>query len=169
MTIAPRGHSVPVPGELGGAAMVIDLLLKRADELGVQFRYETGVTNLVTADDSVVGVAWKSFDRTGVVRTPAVIVAAGGFVMNPDMVAEHTPSLGSKLFTLGSTYDDGLGLRSAEFLVREHLPLERVLLIAVGNDRVRDRVRAALDAVGLRTRVAVYPPWFQPTADLPEE
>jgi hypothetical protein len=23
---APRGHSVPVPGELGGAAMVIDLL-----------------------------------------------------------------------------------------------------------------------------------------------
>ncbi len=33
---APRGHSVPVPGELGGAAMVIDLLVKRADELGVR-------------------------------------------------------------------------------------------------------------------------------------
>ena len=48
--------------------------------------------------------------------------------------------------------------------MHENLPLERVLLIAVGNDRVRDRVRAALDAVGLRTRVAVYPPWFQPTA-----
>ena len=31
--------------------------------------------------------------------------------MNPDMVAEHTPALGSKLFTLGSTYDDGLGIR----------------------------------------------------------
>ena len=44
---APRGHSVPVPGELGGAAMVIDLLVKRADELGVEIRYETGVTNLV--------------------------------------------------------------------------------------------------------------------------
>ena len=43
---APRGHSVPVPGELGGAAMVIDLLVKRADELGVQVRYETGVTDL---------------------------------------------------------------------------------------------------------------------------
>ena len=53
--------------------------------------------------------------------------------------------------------------------VRECLPLERVLLIAVGNDRVRDRVRAALDAVGLRTRVAVYPPWFQPTPDADEE
>jgi hypothetical protein len=60
--------------------------------------------------------------------------------------------------------DEGARLRSAEFLVHENLPLERVLLIAVGNDRVRDRVRVALDAVGLRTRVAVYPPWFQPTA-----
>ena len=59
--------------------------------------------------------------------------------------------------------DEGSRLLSAEVLVRESLPLERVLLIAVGNDRVRDRVRAALDAVGLRTRVAVYPPWFQPT------
>jgi ssDNA thymidine ADP-ribosyltransferase DarT-like protein len=64
--------------------------------------------------------------------------------------------------------DDGARLRSAEFLVRELLPLERVLLIAVGNDRVRDRVRAALDAVGVRTRVAVYPPWFQPTVEEPE-
>lgn len=40
-----------------------------------------------------------------------VVLAAGGFVMNPEMVAAHTPALGSKLFTLGSTYDDGLGLR----------------------------------------------------------
>ena len=60
--------------------------------------------------------------------------------------------------------EEGSRMLSAEFLVRESLPLERVLLIAVGNDRVRDRVRTALDAVGLRTRVAVYPPWFQPTA-----
>ena len=38
-----------LPGELGGAAMVIDLLVKRADELGVQIRYETGATALITA------------------------------------------------------------------------------------------------------------------------
>jgi succinate dehydrogenase/fumarate reductase flavoprotein subunit len=56
-------------------------------------------------------VAWRSFDETGYLRAGAVVLAAGGFVMNPDMVAEHTPALGSKLFTLGSTYDDGLGIR----------------------------------------------------------
>ncbi len=44
---APRGHKVPVPGDTGGAGMVIDLLLKRAASLGVQIRYETGATALI--------------------------------------------------------------------------------------------------------------------------
>lgn len=118
---APRGHSVPVPGELGGAAMVIDLLVKRATELGVQIRYETGVTNLVVEDGSVVGVRWKHFGETGSIRAKAVIIAAGGFAMNPEMVAELTPALGQKRKTkhhgevepyiLGNPNDDGLGIR----------------------------------------------------------
>lgn len=58
---------------------------------------------------------------------------------------------------------DDEGLASGEFLVKGEVPLERIQLIAVANDRVRDRVRAALSAVGAKTRVAVYPPWFQPS------
>ena len=119
---APRGHSVPVPGELGGAAMVVDLLVKRADEVGVQIRYETGATALVLDDDgAVVGVTWKHFTETGAVKAKAVIIAAGGFVMNPDMVAEHTPALGQPRrskhhglvapYILGNPNDDGLGIR----------------------------------------------------------
>lgn len=119
---APRGHSVPVPGELGGAAMVIDLLVKRADELGVQVQYETGVTNLVVdGDGTVVGASWKRFSETGSVRAKAVVIAAGGFAMNPEMVAEHTPALGQPRRTkhhglvapyiLGNPHDDGLGIR----------------------------------------------------------
>lgn len=119
---APRGHSVPVPGELGGADMVIKLLLKRADELGVEMRYETGATNLVVDDQgAVVGVRWKNFGVTGAVKAGAVIIAAGGFAMNPEMVAEHTPALGQKRKTkhhgevepyiLGNPNDDGLGIK----------------------------------------------------------
>ncbi len=111
-TPAPRGHKVPVPGDTDGAKLVMDLLRDRIAEAGVDVRYETGATNLITdGGGEVTGLAWRSFQQTGVVRTPAVVIAAGGFVMNPDMVAEHTPALGSKLFTLGSTYDDGLGIR----------------------------------------------------------
>lgn len=119
---APRGHSVPVPGELGGADMVIKLLLKRAEELGVQIRYETGATNLVLdPDGAVAGVTWKSFGDTGAVRAKSVIIAAGGFAMNPEMVAQYTPALGQKRKTkhhgevepyiLGNPNDDGLGIR----------------------------------------------------------
>ena len=108
---APRGHKVPVPGDTGGASMVIDLLLKRADELGVQMRYETGATGLIRDDGDVVGVTWKHFNDTGAIRAKAVVIAAGGFVMNPEMVAAHTPKLAEKPFVLGNTYDDGLGIR----------------------------------------------------------
>jgi len=109
---APRGHKVPVPGDTDGAKLVMDLLTERVAEAGVDVRYETGVTNLiVSAGGDIAGVGWRSFQDTGMVRASAVVIAAGGFVMNPDMVAEHTPALGSKLFTLGSTYDDGLGIR----------------------------------------------------------
>ena len=63
--------------------------------LGVQIRYETGATKLILdADGAVVGVAWKQFTETGAVRAKSVIIAAGGFAMNPEMVAEHTPALG---------------------------------------------------------------------------
>ncbi len=108
---APRGHKVPVPGDTEGTKMVMDLLRERIEEAGVEVRYETGATNLVADESGAVrGLAWRSFEETGYVAG-AVVIAAGGFVMNPDMVAEHTPRLAEKPFTLGSTYDDGLGIR----------------------------------------------------------
>src|ERR1700753_3679467 len=115
---APRGHKVPVPGDTGGASMVIDLLLKRAASLGVQIRYETGATELVVdgsgPNSKVTGVMWKKFTEVGAVKAKSVIIAAGGFVMNPDMVAEYTPKMAEKPFVLGNTYDDGLGIRMGE-------------------------------------------------------
>ncbi len=108
---APRGHKVPVPGDTQGAAMVIDLLLKRAAEIGVQIRYETGATQLILRDGAVAGVGWRHFGETGAIRCASVVIAAGGFVMNKDMVAAYTPKLAEKPFVLGNTYDDGLGIR----------------------------------------------------------
>lgn len=110
---APRGHKVPVPGDTEGTRIVLDLLRDRLEEAGVEVRYETGASHLVVdGDGTVVGVGWRRFEETGVVAADAVVLTAGGFVMNADMVAEHTPALASrKIFTLGATYDDGLGIR----------------------------------------------------------
>ena len=69
----------------------------------------------------MVGVIWKHFTETGAVKANSVIIAAGGFAMNPDMVAEYTPALGQERKTkhhgmvapyiLGNPNDDGLGIR----------------------------------------------------------
>ncbi|KRF16508.1 hypothetical protein ASG90_09440 [Nocardioides sp. Soil797] len=113
---SPRGHKVPVAGDTEGTKLVMDLLRDRLADEGVEVRYETGASALVVATGStdVVGVRWKRFAETGVVRCHAVILAAGGFVMNEDMVAKFTPNLAEKPFVLGSTYDDGLGIRLGE-------------------------------------------------------
>ncbi|NNG96053.1 FAD-binding protein [Gordonia araii] len=112
---APRGHKVPKPGDTGGASMVIDLLQAELDRLGVEVRYETGARNLVVDEGpegrTVVGVRWKTTEGEGYIRAGSVVIAAGGFVMNPEMVAEHVPQMAEKPFVLGSTYDDGLGIR----------------------------------------------------------
>jgi 3-oxo-5alpha-steroid 4-dehydrogenase len=108
---APRGHKVPVPGDTQGAKLVIDLLVGCAKKLGVQIRYETQATGLVTEEGRVCGVRWRSFAGDGVIRARSTILAAGGFVMNAEMVAEHVPQLARKPFVLGTTYDDGAGIR----------------------------------------------------------
>jgi len=108
---APRGHKVPVPGDTGGAKLVVDLLVRRARELGVEIRYETAATDLITDRGRVTGVRWRSHEGTGELAAGSVILAAGGFVMNADMVAQHVPHLAEKPFVLGTPYDDGLGIR----------------------------------------------------------
>jgi 3-oxo-5alpha-steroid 4-dehydrogenase len=127
---APRGHKVPVPGDTQGAALVTGLLEKKAVELGVEIRFETGAMQLVLDDSAVVGVAWKRFEENGFIKARSVVVAAGGFVMNKDMVARHTPELAEKPFTLGSTYDDGLGIRMGQSAGGQALHMDSCFITA---------------------------------------
>src|ERR1700712_2755930 len=107
---APRGHKVPHPGDTDGAKIVLDRLAERLAETDAEVRYETGASNLVVDDGTVVGIGWRRFDERGFIRAKAIVIAAGGYVGNDKMVAEYTPQLGFKLFPLASTYDDGLGI-----------------------------------------------------------
>ncbi len=109
---APRGHKVPKPGDTGGAKLVLDRLAEQIAATDIEVRYETGAASLVVAAaDRVVGVGWRRFSERGFIRAGAVVIAAGGYVGNDAMVAAYTPQLGSKLFPLASTYDDGTGIR----------------------------------------------------------
>jgi len=127
---APRGHKVPVPGDTGGARLVIDLLVRRARQLGADVWYETGATSIVAEADRVCGVRWRSYDREGEVRARSTILAAGGFVMNQEMVAEHVPALAEKPFILGTPYDDGLGIRLGISAGGEVLHMDQAFITA---------------------------------------
>jgi 3-oxo-5alpha-steroid 4-dehydrogenase len=127
---APRGHKVPVPGDTQGAKLVIDLLVRRASELGVQVRYETAVTELLTEGERVTGVRWRSLEGTGSVRAGAVVLAAGGFVMNAEMVAEHVPQLSRKPFVLGTSYDDGTAIRLGQSAGGQALHMDQAFITA---------------------------------------
>lgn len=125
---APRGHKPPVEGDLGGASLVLELALATLDELGVPVRHDTGVTGLVVdrPGERVVGATWKHFRETGAVRAGAIVIAAGGFVMNAEMVHENAPRLEALLargMPLGNPHDDGLGIRLGESAggVPEHM------------------------------------------------
>ena len=166
---APRGHQPPVVGDSGGGELVLDLALTRLEELGVEVRHETGATALVTDDDRVVGVTWRSFGETGAVSSGAVVLAAGGFVMNPEMVHANAPELEALLergMALGNTYDDGLGIRLGESAggVAEHMdrsfltapiypPAEMLLGICVNN---RGERFVAEDSYHSRTSAFVF-------------
>ncbi len=123
---APRGHKPPVKGDLGGATMVMELALDRLEQLGVEVRYETGATALIVDDGAVTGVTWKSFGEAGAIRAGSVVLAAGGFVMNQEMVSTYAPRLNALVargMALGNSYDDGLGIRLGESVggVADHM------------------------------------------------
>jgi 3-oxo-5alpha-steroid 4-dehydrogenase len=132
---APRGHKVPVAGDTGGARMVLDALAQRIAETDVKVRYETGASRLVVevgpeGSGAVVGLVWRAYDERGVIRARSVVIAAGGYVANEAMVKEYTPQLGSKLFPLASTYDDGLGIRLGASVGAELRCMEQAFITA---------------------------------------
>lgn len=127
---APRGHKVPVPGDTGGGRLVVELLERRAAELGVRVSFETAVTGLVTKAGRVTGVRWRSGAVTGLIGAGSVILAAGGFVMNAAMVAQHVPQLAEKPLVLGTSHDDGLGIRLGLSVGAEARQLDQAFLTA---------------------------------------
>jgi len=60
---APAVNKVPVPGDTQGAKLVVDLLVRRAAELGVEVLVRDRRHELVTDAGRVGGVRWRSFEN----------------------------------------------------------------------------------------------------------
>lgn len=108
---APRGHVPKVPGQAGALLMqhLIASVEKSGAEISTDTLCETLVVNL---DGSVAGAVLRKGDTEVVVRARrGVVLAAGGFVLNKEMVKLHAPALRDCVFLVGSEGDDGRGIR----------------------------------------------------------
>jgi 3-oxo-5alpha-steroid 4-dehydrogenase len=107
---APRSHKLRHPGLAGGALM--RLLIARVAELGAEIRTGTRCEALVTDDrDGVVGIVSSAKGaEERVLARRGVVLATGGFIFNPAMLALYAPQLVG-CSPIGAPTDDGSGIR----------------------------------------------------------
>ncbi len=108
---APRGHVPQIPGQAGG--LLMQKLLASVERHRVTVRTDTRAQSLaVEADGRVAGVVVRTYGETATLRARrGVILTAGGFINNPDMLASYAPLLAPCKFHVGSEGDDGSGIR----------------------------------------------------------
>lgn len=112
----PRGHLPEVVGEMGGRRLA-DTLARRAVEEGARVHCDSRVLALV-ADDAgrVHGVVVRSDGRQRFARARrGVLLCAGGFVQNREMLRQYAPQV-SRLAAdgLSAGHDDGSGIRMGQ-------------------------------------------------------
>lgn len=109
---APRGHKVAGTGENAGSVGMVPLL-EKCEQEGIAAIYDSNVTALVrSADGRICGVRVKQADGTiHVEARRGVIIAAGSFNLNAEMIAENIPLLGETSEPLGIPSNDGAGVR----------------------------------------------------------
>jgi 3-oxo-5alpha-steroid 4-dehydrogenase len=113
---APRGHLAKTKRATGW--LLMQHLAAAAHDAGAAVRFDTRAERLVVdADRRVVGVLAQQFGRTVALRARrGVVLTAGGFVFNDDMLRQHCPPLVRGNFKVGTEGDDGRGIRMAQAL-----------------------------------------------------
>ena len=111
---APRGHKPQVAGKAGPFFM--QKMLEAVERRAARFRWNTLVETLVVEPDGrVAGVVAREAGEERCYRARAgVALAAGGFILDDEMVGLHAPQLAlcnSKNATDG---DDGRGIRMGQ-------------------------------------------------------
>jgi len=108
---APRGHTVQQEG-WGAGKLLMDTLAKRVKTLDVDVRFDARALALIADDNGhVQGLVVRIDGQPRFVRARnGVVLCAGGFIMNREMVKRHAPLLLRADNPIG-TVDDGTGVR----------------------------------------------------------
>lgn len=112
-TPAPRAHVVQ--GGRPGGSVLMAVLTRAALEAGVRPCYDTRAERLIVDGGRVCGVVVTRYGEESAIRArTGVVLTAGGFVNNPEMVEQYASVLHRTALRLGTDGDDGRGIRMAQ-------------------------------------------------------
>jgi succinate dehydrogenase/fumarate reductase flavoprotein subunit len=106
----PRGHTPQWMG-MGGGRYLMDVFTQRVNELNIDVRYNSRAVALI-ADEAnrVQGIVVRVDGEERFARARrGVVLCAGGFVMNQQMLKRHAPQFLRSNYPIG-TIDDGSGI-----------------------------------------------------------
>lgn len=108
---APRGHKPKAMGEDGGATL-IRTLTAALEKTTARIEYNARVLTTIVDQGRVVGVMARIDREVRAIKAKrGVILCAGGFIFNEEMVNQHAPYLKRLTTPLGNPGDDGTGIR----------------------------------------------------------
>ena len=110
-TPVPRGHVVQMEG-MGAGRVLMETLQKKATELGVTIQCESRALCLVVSNDGEVEglVVRKDGQEITCRANSGIVLCAGGFIMNDEMVKTYAPRL-TRAQPVGNPGDTGSGIQ----------------------------------------------------------
>ena len=105
---APRGHMVEKAGG-GAGSLAMEVLMQRCEEQGARLQYDSRATHLIQDDAGrMIGVRVTcAGENLDLCAKRAVILCAGGFSFNPEMIKQYVPELPEAAEPLGIPNNDG--------------------------------------------------------------
>ncbi len=108
---AARGHKPKTPAAAGGFLM--QRMIEALDRTSARVEYDLMAETLVVEGDGRVAglIARRAGQEISVRARRGVILTAGGFVLDDEMVAHHCPQVAKCAWRLSAGGDDGRGIR----------------------------------------------------------
>ena len=144
----------PEDGSAVGSYLV-EKLNAQAEKLGVQILLNTKATEILTNDGAACGIKAESTEHDYTINAKSVIIAAGGFGANFELMASFNPALANAVTTnhAGATGDGILtSLKMMEVMLAKKKPLSalaaplKIYPQVLENVRVTDKKAAQDDA-----------------------
>lgn len=113
--VPPAQRTHVTQGGRPGGSYLMAALSQAALDAGAVATYDTKIERLVVDGDRVCGVVGRRYGETVAIRAErAVVLTAGGFVFNDEMLRQYAPLGLISTDKVGTEGDDGRGIRMAQ-------------------------------------------------------